>query len=164
MTRGTRIALVVAAVVLLCTLGLCSAGAVLAPQLAEVAGCRASAGPDVSGVQDDPKRVRDVVPLLGEPVAAHWRWREARPRTCPDIGPMDYIYEGFAVLVRDRVEALRSSYGWSPSAAPDVPPELAPHGPGAPEWLRSTAFDAEVHGQVWLDPGSATVYFTYVRG
>lgn len=164
MTRGARLALVLAAAGLLCTLGLCGAGAVLGPQLAEVAGCRDTGGPAVSSVRDDPGRVREILPPLGDPVAAHWRWRETRPRTCPDLGPMDYIYEGFATLPRERVGALRSAYDWIPTTAPDVPADLAPHAPAAPDWLSSPAFDAATHAHVWLDAGSGTVYFTYLRG
>jgi hypothetical protein len=149
-------------VVLLCTVGVCAAGAALGPQIATVVGCK-EPGPYVSGVQEDAKRVREILPVIGEPSSVRWRWREARPRTCPDLGPMRYVYEGFAVLAPERLTALRTGYSWSPAMAPDVPAVLAPLGPTAPAWRRSAALDAAARGSLWLDEPSRTVYFTYVR-
>jgi hypothetical protein len=164
--RPARIALVVAVVVLLCTVGVCGVAVALGPRLAGLAGCRSDAAPEVSGVQQDAGRIHAALPALGEVTAPHWRWREARPHTCPELGPMDLYYEGFAVLAPDRVAALRAEHEWAPAAAPEVPEELVPFGPRdpAPAWQRSASFDALTRASVWLDPGTGTVYFSYLRG
>jgi hypothetical protein len=156
--------LVVAGIVLLCTVGVCAAGAVIVPQLGEVAGCRTNQAPEASGVQDDPKRVKEILPALGEVTRAHWRWREARPHTCPELGPMDLFYEGFAALPPDRAAAVQAEHPWEPAGAPEVPAELAGYAPPGPAWRRSAAFDTATRATIWLDPGSGTVYFSYLRG
>jgi hypothetical protein len=162
-TRTARTTLVVVGAVLLCTLGLCGAGAVLVPRFFDAAGCRPRP-PEVSGVQDDAARIQAAVPALGPVSRPHWRWREARAHTCPDLGPTDVYYEGFAVLAPDHATKLQSAHQWSPTGAPDVPPELSEHAPAAAAWRRSATFDAETRASVWLDPASATVYFRYLRG
>jgi hypothetical protein len=44
-------------------------------------------------------------------VSVHYRWRESRPTTCPDLGgPIGTYYEGFAVLTPAQATALRTSY------------------------------------------------------
>jgi hypothetical protein len=163
-TRTARIAIIVSAVVLVCTIGTCVVVLTLAPTLTELAGCPTSAQPEMSGVYDDAKRVRQLLPALGEPESAHWRWREVRPRTCPEIAPMDVIFEGFAVLPPDRLAALQAGYPWEPTAAPEVPAELAAHAPAAPAWRRSAAFNSAAQTLLWLDPASRTAYFTHLQG
>jgi hypothetical protein len=162
-SRPLKITLIVAGVVLLCALGLCGVGALVAPRFADVAGCRPRP-PDVSGVQTDAARVQNAIPALGTVSGAHWRWREARAHTCPDIGPTDLFYEGFAALATARGRELLAAHRWEPTAAPDIPPELAQHAPPGPAWHRSPTFDAEARASIWLDPTTATVFFRYLRG
>jgi hypothetical protein len=77
---------------------------------------------------------------------------------------MDLYYEGFAVLAREGAATLGSAHTWEPDIAPDVPAEFATFAPAAPAWQRSTTLDSETGASVWLDPGTATVYFSYLRG
>jgi hypothetical protein len=161
-TRPARIALIVAGVAMLCTLGLFGVGALVLPRVADV-GCTPRP-PEISGVQDDTARVRTALPALGAVSRAHWRWREARAHTCPDIGPTDVYYEGFATLTPDQVTTIQAAHPWEATAPPDVPTELAQHAPPTPTWHRSTGFDAEARAAIWLDPATATVYFRYLRG
>jgi hypothetical protein len=161
--KRTWIAVAVAAVAVLCTAGTCGTITWLSPELADVAGCPRTIRVAVSGVQDDVHRIQAVLPGLGDVEAVHYRWREARPRTCPDLGPMDLYYEGFAVLSAPRAAELRAAYPWAPADGPAVPAELAPFAPPNPAWQRSAAADTALDGTYRLDANSPTVYFTYLR-
>jgi hypothetical protein len=97
-------------------------------------------------------------------VSTHYRWREARPRTCPDIGgPIGTYYEGFAVLTPAQAGALRTSYKWEPSAAPDVPAELSQYAPPGAAWQRTADLYRGSRSAIWLDQNSDTAYFSFLR-
>jgi hypothetical protein len=98
-------------------------------------------------------------------VSVHYRWREARPRTCPDLGgPIGTYYEGFAVLSSTQAAALRAAYVWESAAAPDVPAELAQYAPPGAAWQRTASLYPGSRSAIWLDQNSATAYFSYLRG
>jgi hypothetical protein len=98
-------------------------------------------------------------------VSVHYRWRDARPRTCPDLGgPIGTYYEGFATLTPAQAAALRSSYVWEAAAAPDVPAELAQYAPPGAAWQRTANLYRGSRSAIWLDRNSATAYFSYLRG
>jgi hypothetical protein len=98
-------------------------------------------------------------------VSVHYRWREARPRTCPDLGgPIGTYYEGFAVLNPAQVAALRAAYVWESAPAPDVPAELAQYAPPGAAWQRTANLYPGSRSAIWLDQNSATAYFSFLRG
>jgi hypothetical protein len=156
---SARVAVGMSALTVLCLVGTCATVFVLRGPLADVAGCPRDLTPAQSGVVDDANRVHELLPGLGEIVSAHYRWREMRPRTCPDLGPMDFTYEGFAVLAA----GFGQAWAWLPADTPTVPAELSPYAPAAPVWQRSPTLDADLHAQVWFDAGTVTVWFTYLR-
>jgi hypothetical protein len=165
-------ALLITGIAVLCAVVLCGAGLVIAQRIPGIAGCE-EGPPYVSAVQEDVEKIAGTVPDLAEAPSAspdgrgiastHYRWREARPRTCPDLGPMDYYYEGFAVLTAARAAALRTRYTWSSDTAPDVPAQLSQYAPPGAVWQRSTDLEAGGRAQIWLDRGSDTVYFSYLK-
>lgn len=98
-------------------------------------------------------------------VSVHYRWRESRPHTCPDIGgPIGTYYEGFAVLTRAQAGALRASHTWEAATAPDVPAELAQFAPANAAWQRTADLYRGSRSAIWLDQNSDTAYFSYLRG
>jgi hypothetical protein len=170
----------------------CGGGYVLTLRLSDLAGCEprpAAVGP----VQDDVAKIVAVIPDLAWPPApsasagpsgatsasngtppasasadgiasVHYRWRESRPRTCPDIGgPIGTYYEGFAVLAPAQARALRASYAWEPGAAPDVPAELAQYAPPGAAWQRTADLYRGSRSAIWLDQNSDTAYFSFLR-
>jgi hypothetical protein len=166
LSRRTRIAIVVAAIAVFCAAGAVVVAIQLAPTLTGLAGCEDATAPAVSEVRDDAKRVGELFPRLGEFTATHWQFREARPRTCPEFGPMDYVYSGFVTLAPATLEAYRRDHKWAAADAPDVPPDLREYAPGAPNWQRSTTFDQAVAGAApvfRLDAASGTLYFNMIR-
>jgi hypothetical protein len=159
--RSSIVALVVVGLTALCVGAVCAGAAALGP--GTILGCDTDPTPAVPTVQDDPRRVAELFPRLlaqvGELRAVHWQVRDARPRTCPDLGPMDYVYDGLAVPRTDPV-----GYAFTPAAAPAIPPGLAELAPGAAAWQTSAAFDAAMGGKFWFDPGSRTFYFHLLKG
>jgi hypothetical protein len=169
----------------------CAGGSLLAVRFSDIAGCEprpAAVGP----VQDDVAKIAVVIPDLGQPpasagpsgaagsetdsvtasatgavsgiVSVHYRWRESRPTTCPDLGgPIGTYYEGFAVLTPAQAGALRTSYVWEPAAAPDVPAELSQYAPPAPAWQRTADLYRGSRSVIWLDRNSDTAYFSFLR-
>jgi hypothetical protein len=175
-------------------IALCAGGYVLTLKLSDLAGCEpraAAVGPvqddvaKVAAVIPDlalppapsasaapagagSAPASDGTPSAGAPaigiVSTHYRWRESRPRTCPDIGgPIGTYYEGFAVLTPAQASALRTSYKWEASAAPDVPPELAQYGPPAAAWQRTADLYRGSRSAIWLDQNSDMAYFSFLR-
>jgi hypothetical protein len=141
------------------------------PDLARPPAPSASAGPSGSAAPSGAVSVSpgDVTPPAREPadgiVSVNYRWREARPRTCPDLGgPIGTYYEGFAVLKPAQAAALRTSYTWEPAAAPDVPAELAQYAPPGAAWQRTADLYRGSRSAIWLDQNSPTAYFSFLRG
>jgi hypothetical protein len=165
-SRSSKVAVVVAALAVFCAAGAVVIAIQLAPALTGLAGCEDATAPVVSEVRDDAKRVGELFTKLGEFTATHWQVREARPRTCPEFGPMDYVYSGFVTLAPATIEAYRRDHQWAGAEPPDVPPDLRRYIPAAPTWQRSATFDEAVAGAgpvFLLDAASATLYFTMTR-
>jgi hypothetical protein len=185
-------ALLLLGLTLAVAIALCAGGYVLTLKLSDLAGCDARAAA-VGPVQDDVAKITavlpdlalppapsasaapsgaassDVTPSAGSPgngiVSVHYRWRESRPHTCPDIGgPIGTYYEGFAVLTPVQARALRASHAWEAAAAPDVPAELAQFAPANAAWQRTADLYRGSRSAIWLDQNSDTAYFSYLRG
>jgi hypothetical protein len=171
-------ALLITATAVVLGIVVCAVGFVIALRIPGIAGCE-DGPPYVSAVQADAQRVATLIPQLAAApvtgpspapsgtvapvVSAHYRWREARPRTCPDLGPMDHYYEGFALLAPAQAQALRAAYTWTDAVLPTVPAELAQYSPPGAAWRRSADLEAGSRAKVWLDQGSDTVYFSLLR-
>jgi hypothetical protein len=131
------------------------------PDVLDLGGCVNATAPAVSSVSTDATRVARLFPGLGPVRAVHWQSREARPRTCPEVGPMDYFYEGVVEL---RPEAVDRSYRWMAST-PDLMPALRQYAPPNPAWQQSHEFHDAVAGAAdtssffYVDLDSATMYF-----
>jgi hypothetical protein len=111
----------------------------------------------VSAVSTDADRVAKLFPALGPVTGAHWQSREARPRTCPDIGPMDYVYEGIVTLA---APIDRSRYVWQPASL-SIAAALSAYAPPNAQWRESRDFNDAIapSARFYLDDGSDTVYF-----
>jgi hypothetical protein len=138
--------------------------AAVIPVLARPPAPSASAGPSGSASAQP----SDGTPSAGAPAdgiaSVHYRWRESRPHTCPNVaGPIGTYYEGFAVLTPAQARALRTSYKWEPGAAPDVPAELAQYAPPGAAWQRTADLYRGSRSAIWLDQNSQTAYFSYLR-
>lgn len=190
--RNRAIVLLTATVIV--AFGLCGLGYVLALKLSDLAGCDArpaavgpvqddvqkittvipdlarppaqslppSAGPVGSG-SPPPPSAQPSAPANGI-VGVHYRWRESRPHTCPDIGgPIATYYEGFAVLTPAQAAALRASHTWEAGAAPEVPVELAQYAPANAAWQRTADLYRGSRSTIWLDRNSDTAYFSFLR-
>jgi hypothetical protein len=121
-------------------------------------------GPVGSGSPPPPGDAPSVGARADGIVSTHYRWRESRPRTCPDLGgPIGTYYEGFATLTPAQATALRTSYPWEPGAAPDVPAELAQYAPANAAWQRTADLYRGSRSAIWLDQNSDTVYFSFLR-
>ena len=163
MTRNTKIALVVSGLTLLCVVGVCGAAIAVRTALPSVMGCTDATKPTVSSVVDRPEHIKELFPKLGPLTAVHWQEREARPRTCPEIGPMDYILTGFAVLAPETATDYRQRYTWTAATPPDVPADLRAFAPASPQWTFSDDFDRDIAGvtpMFHFDRASGTLYFT----
>ena len=163
MTRSTKIALVVSGLTLLCVVGVCGAAVAARTALPSLMGCKDATAPTVSSVVDRPEHIRELFPKLGSVTAVHWQEREARPRTCPEIGPMDYILSGFAVLAPETATEYRQRYTWTAATAPEVPADLRTFAPTSPQWTSSADFDRDISGGqpvFRFDHDSGTLYFT----
>jgi len=126
-----------------------------------------SAGPS-GGAAPSGAVSSDATPSAGVPatgiVSVHYRWRESRPHTCPDIGgPIGTYYEGFAVLTTSQAGALRAAHTWEAATAPDVPAELAQFAPPNAAWQRTADLYRGSRSGIWLDRNSDTAYFNYLR-
>jgi hypothetical protein len=162
-SRSAKVAILVSGLVLVCLAGSCVAVLALGPALPSVFGCRDAKVPAVSAVRDTPTRVQQQYPKLAGIAAVHWQERELTPRTCPDLGPMDYELAGVVVLDAAQAASYREQFTWTATDAPDVRPDLRPFTPASPSWQRSVEFDREIAGdstRFVLDPASATLYLT----
>ena len=161
MKRAPRIALFVSGATLVCVIGVCAATFALGPALPSLFGCRDSTKPTVTGVIDRPQRVKELYPALGAFTEVHWQERELTPRTCPDIGPMDYLMSGFVVLAPDTAAGYRTRYTWTPATPAEVPEDLRRYAPASPAWTASATFESDVGKDFWFDAGSGTLFFTH---
>jgi hypothetical protein len=155
--RSSIVALVVVGLTALCVGAVCLGATAIGP--GTILGCDTDPTPAVPTVQDDPHRVAELFPRLGAVRAAHWQVRDARPRTCPDLGPMDYVYDGLVVPAADP-----AGFVFTPAAAPAIPPGLTELAPPGAAWQVSAAFDSAMGGKFWFDPGSHTLYFHLLKG
>jgi len=145
-------------------IGVCAAAVALGPSLPSIVGCRDATKPTVGTVIDRPQRVKELFPALGAFTEVHWQERERVPRTCPDIGPMDYLMSGFIVLAPDTAAGYRTRYAWAPAAPAEVPEDLRRYAPADPQWTASPAFDGDIGGTAghfWFDAGTGTLFFTH---
>jgi hypothetical protein len=155
--RSSLVALVLAGLTALCVVAGCVGAFGVGP--GTLLGCETDPTPKVPAVQDDPRRVASLFPRLDGVRAARWQVRDARPRTCPDLAPMSYVYDGLISLSADP-----AGYTFAPSAAaPAIPPGLAELAPAGARWRVSADFDTATGGSFWLDPGSHTLYFHALR-
>jgi len=155
-----RLLLGIAAAVVLCGGAVCYGAARIVPALLDL-DCEPSSTPSVSPVYTDVTAVARRFPTLPPIQTAHWQTREVRPRTCPDIGPMDYIHEGAVGLPAEAVTGYRGAYAWQP-ATPEIQPALRPYVPAAAAWTGSPAFDAAIGAgdtRFFLDAASGTLYY-----
>ena len=153
MNRSAKIALLVSGAVLACVLAICGVGLALRDWVPGLTGCEDVDKPTKNAVITQKVRIEQMWPQLAPIQQVHWQEHEARARSCPEIGPMDYIMDGFAVLTAERAEALPAT---TAAAAPEVPDDLRPFAPADPHWLK-------VDGTtLLLDRASATVYFTRI--
>jgi hypothetical protein len=155
--RSSIVALIVVGLTALCVGAVCLGATAIGP--GAIFGCDTDPTPAVPTVQDDPHQVAELFPRLGAVRAVHWQIRDARPRTCPDLGPMDYVYDGLVVPAADP-----SGFVLAPAAAPAIPPGLAELAPRSASWQTGAAFDAAMGGSFWFDPGSHTLYFHVLKG
>jgi hypothetical protein len=149
-TRPAKIALLITAALSACVIALCGVALALKDWVPGLAGCADPTRPAKTSVITEKARIEQSYPTLQPIQSVHWQEHEARARSCPEIGPMDYEMNGFAVLTAERAAAAPDG----PAAAdPDVPVDLRPFAPPAPHWIT-------VGDGLLLDRASATVYFT----
>ncbi|MEU7871151.1 hypothetical protein [Dactylosporangium sp. NPDC049140] len=152
MTRPAKIALVITAALSACVIALCGVALALRDWVPGLAGCPDPTRPAKTSVFTEKARIEQQYPELRPIRSVHWQEREARARSCPEIGPMDYVMNGFVLITPERAAAAPDG----PAAAdPEVPADLRPFAPPAPHWL-------DVGGGLLLDRASATVYFTRI--
>ena len=151
MNRTAKIALLVSGAVLACVLASCGVVLALRDWVPGLTGCEDTSKPTKNGVITSTIRIEQMWPQLAPIEQVHWQEHEARARSCPEIGPMDYVMDGFAVITAERAGALPATAAAQP---PDVPEDLRPFAPADPDWLRVDGTD------LLLDKASATVYFT----
>ena len=138
---------------------MCVAAVALGPSMPALFGCRDATKPTTGSVIDRPQRVKELFPKLGTFTEVHWLERELTPRTCPDIGPMDYLMSGFIVLAPETAAGYRTQYTWTPATPAEVPEDLRRYAPANPQWTASAAFDGDIGGRFWFDAG--TLFFTH---
>ncbi|WP_433082854.1 hypothetical protein ACQP1P_02965 [Dactylosporangium sp. CA-052675] len=152
MTRPAKIALAITAALSACVIAICGVALALRDWVPGLAGCPDLTRPPKTSVFTEKARIEQMYPQLRPIRSVHWQEHEARARSCPEIGPMDYELNGLAVLTPERAAAAPEG---PPAAAPDIPADLRPFAPPAPHWL-------DVGGGLLLDRASATVYFTRI--
>jgi hypothetical protein len=153
MTRTAKLALLITAACAACVIAACGVALALRDWVPGLAGCPDPTKPPKSAIFTDPIQIEQRYPQLKPIQSVHWQVREARPRSCPEIGPMDYVTDGLAVLTPAQVAALPAVAGTAPPL--DIPDDLRPFTPPGPQWR-------SIGAELWLDPPSATVYFRHV--
>jgi len=150
-TRPAKIALLITAAVSACVLAVCGVGLALRDWVPGLAGCADTTKPPKTAVFTETTRIEQLYPQLRPIRTVHWQEHEARARSCPEIGPMDYEMNGFAVLTPDVAASFTAT---TAAATPDVPEDLRPFAPTNPSWV-------DLGGGLLLDHASATVYFIH---
>jgi len=159
-SRNAKLVLAFAVLAVVCGGAACFAAVQIAPALVGLS-CEPSQTPSVSPVYTDTTTVARLFPKLGAFQEAHWQTREARPRTCPDIGPMDYVKEGVVTLLPETAQQYREGYLWS-FETPEIPPALAGFAPAGARWSHSQQFDAMIGtGRFYVDPVSPALFFVH---
>jgi hypothetical protein len=150
--RTAKIALLVSGAVLACVLASCGVVLALRDWVPGLTGCEDVDKPTKGPVLTSKIRIEQMWPQLAPIQQVHWQEHEARARSCPEIGPMDYVMDGFAVITAERARALPAT---TAAQLADVPEDLRPFAPADPAWHRVDGTD------LLLDKASATVYFTH---
>ncbi|MEV8513362.1 hypothetical protein [Dactylosporangium sp. NPDC051484] len=155
-TRPAKIALLITAAVSACVIAACGVGLALRDWVPGLVGCADPTHPTKTAVFTATVRIEQLYPQLKPIRSVHWQEHEARARSCPEIGPMDYEMNGFAVITAERAAELSAQTASTPAspASPDVPADLRPFAPPSPHWQ-------DVGHGLLLDQPSATVYFTH---
>ena len=159
MKRNTRIALIVSALTVLCTVGVCLAVLRISPSLVVSSDCPDPAKPTAGPVVDSTQRIDRMYPKLAPLETAHWQDIEVVPRTCPEVAPQTHRTEGLVVLSPQKAQEF-ADYDWTPASAPEVTADLRKHLPAAPQWLTSRRFETEVGGHFRYDKGTRTLYLS----
>lgn len=152
MNRSAKIALLVTAAVVACLFASCGVVLALRDWVPGLAGCADVNEPTKGPVVTLKNRVEQLWPQLAPVQEVHWQEHEARARSCPEIGPMDYIMDGFAVITAERAQALPATIS---AQLTDIPDDLRPFAPANPAWTRIDGTD------LLLDKATTTVYFTH---
>ncbi|MFG2037693.1 hypothetical protein [Dactylosporangium sp. NPDC048998] len=153
-TRPAKIALLITAALSACVIAACGVALALRDWVPGLAGCADPTRPPKTAVFTATVRIEQMYPQLKPIRSVHWQEHEARARSCPEIGPMDYEMNGLAVITPDRAAEL-STTAASAAPPPDIPADLRPFAPADPHW--------QPIGQgLLLDRESATVYFTRI--
>ncbi|GAA4246919.1 hypothetical protein [Dactylosporangium darangshiense] len=152
MTRPAKIALFVTAAVIACVVAACGVASVFKDWVPGLAGCADPTKPTKTAVFTEPARIRQMYPELEPIQSVHWQEHEARPRACPEIGPMDYEMNGLVVVTDAKAAELSTTA--SPAPSPDIPEDLRPFAPPSPQWQ-------QIGPGLLLDRASRTVYFTH---
>ncbi|GAA3448623.1 hypothetical protein [Dactylosporangium matsuzakiense] len=152
MTRSVKVALAITAAVVACVISLCGVALALRDWVPGLAGCPDLTRSPKTAVFTEKARIEILYPQLRPILSVHWQEHEARARSCPQIGAMDYEMNGFALITAERAAAAPEGHA---APAPDVPADLRQFAPPAPQWV-------DVGGGLLLDRASATVYFTRI--
>ncbi|WP_432984946.1 hypothetical protein [Dactylosporangium sp. CA-233914] len=152
MTRPAKLALIITAALSACVIAACGVALALRDWVPGLAGCEDPTRPPKTAVFTEKVRIEHMYPQLQPIQSVHWQEHEARARSCPQIGPMDYEMNGFAAITPDRAAAAPEG---SAAPTPDVPADLRPFAPPSPHW-------EDVGDGLLLDRASATVYFTRI--
>jgi len=139
-----------------CLIAACGVALAFRDWVPGLAGCEDTGKPTKTSVITEKSRIEQMYAELKPIQAVHWQEREARARSCPEVGPMDYIMTGFATLLPERAAALTPSASLPVSAAPvlDIPDDLRSFAPNDPTWL-------VLRDGLLLDMASATAYFIH---
>ncbi|MFI5906311.1 hypothetical protein [Dactylosporangium sp. NPDC051541] len=156
MTRPVKIALAITAAVVLCVIATCGVALALRDWVPGLAGCEDATRSPKTAVFTEKARIEQLYPQLRPIQSVHWQEHDARARSCPEIGPMDYEMNGFAVITASIATGLAAgNTSPAPAPAPDIPADLRPFAPPSPHWQ-------PIGAGLLLDAPSATVYFTHL--
>jgi hypothetical protein len=162
--RSAKFALLIAGAVVSCVIAACGVALALRDWVPGLTGCEETGKPTKTAVITEKIRIEQLYPQLKPIQSVHWQEREARARSCPEFGPMDYVMNGLAVITPAGATTLltaapatggpSAAAPTAPPAQPDIPTDLLPFAPPSPAWL-------QVADNLLLDKPSSTVYFTH---